>query len=199
MINQKKIRDFLKKTENKFISEKKAAQILKVDKKAALEILIQLKELGFIGETGIDGLWQQSIRGKILAHKRVSKEFRVDTLKKQLNNLIKRLKIVNSSSKYPDCVSCVIVTSEYPIEHISSGIDIAYSVDSKGLSEEEYDTAADELRKQYHGNFNNVVEYMFYPHTAIRLFLKSRSPVLKLKNYSKEEIKSIVGYKILEQ
>jgi hypothetical protein len=197
MIDQIKIRELLKKTENKFISENKASRILNVDKKAAVEILTQLDEAGYIEKTGIDGLWRQSIRGKILAYKRIKKEFRVDTLQRQLSNLIKRLKIVNSSNEYPDRVNCAIVTTEYPIQNKSGGICIAYSLVQKGFSEKEYHKAADKLRERHNGNFSNIVEYYCYPHEAIRIFLKSRSPVLKLKQFNIEEIKSIDGYEIL--
>lgn len=197
MIDQLKTRELLKKTENKFISDQKALRIFNVDKTAALEILSQLGDMGYIEKTGIEGLWQCSLRGKVLVNKKFSKEFRVDTLKKQLANLLKRLKIVNASKEYPYCVSDAIITSEYPIELRSNGINIAYSLQSKGFTEKEYWKAAQELRKRHKGNFGNIVEYHAYPHEAIRLFLKSRSPILKLRNYSNNEIQEITGYKIL--
>jgi len=196
MIDQKKIRELLRKTENKFISDKKTSKILNVDKKTALQILTYLNEAGYIEKAVINGFWQQSLKGKILANKKLTKEFRVYTLKKQLDNLKKRLKIINSSNAYPDYINCAIITSEYPIANRGGGINIVYSLASKGFSEKERDMAENEIRKQYKGNFSNIVEYIFYPNTAIRLFLKSRSPVLKLREYSKDEITNVVGHSI---
>lgn len=197
MIHQLKIRKLLRKTENKFISDHKVSHILNVDRKTAIEILTYLENAGYIEEAGVDGFWQHSLRGKLLAHKRINREFRVITLQRQLSNFIKRVKTVNSSKAFPDYVSCAIVTSEYPIKHQGGSINIAYSLDSKGFSKSEYNIAANNLRKQHKAGFDNIVEGIAYPHEAIRLFLKSRSPILKLRHYSKEETKSIVGHKIL--
>jgi len=199
VIHQLKIRKLLRESEDKFISERKISQTFKVNKKAALEILIHLENLGYIEKTAIDHLWQISIRGKILAHKKLSREFRVNTLQDHLNDFIKRLKIVNTSIEYPDYVSCAIITTEYPIVSRATGINIAYALESKGLSKKESKLIESELRKQHRGAFNNIVEFLYYPGEAINLFLKSRSPILKLRQYTKEEIKEISGHRILQR
>lgn len=195
MIDPLKTRILLRKTKNDFISDRKVSQILNVDKKTAIEILTYLENMGYI-DSVIDGLWHHSIRGKILANKKLSRTFKRDTLKRQLDDLIKRVKIVNSSPEYPLYVNCAIVTTEYPIKTRSSGINIAYSLKFKDFSEKERDIASDQLRKRHHRGFDNLIEYLFYPNEAIRLFLKSSSPVLKLMEYDNDEIKNITGHKI---
>jgi hypothetical protein len=197
MIEKRKLRELLKKTDSRFISVKKASQILNTDKKHTLEILSFLDDAGYIEKTNFDGLWQQTLRGKILAYSKSKKQFRVETLKNQLNNLIKRINIVGQSLEYPSYISEAIIISEYPIEYKSEGIHITYSLKSKGWHEMERNKAEDKLRERHKGNFNNIVEYYFYPNEAIRLFLKSRSPVLKLKEYSSEKMQEISGHRLI--
>jgi hypothetical protein len=196
MINQKQIRFLLKKTENKFISKTTLSRILKVDSKKALELLTYLGAQGFIEEAEIDGYWQQSLRGKLLRNQRFNKDYKVETLKKHLRDLIQRAETINASTEFPDRVACIKITSEYPIEHRSGGIHLAYSLRQKEITDEEYESAADKLREQYSRGFGNMVEDLFYPYEAIRTFLKSRSHVLKLTKYEKDEIKQIVGYRL---
>ncbi len=196
MINEKKIRTLLKKTENKFILKSTISRILKLDSNEATEVLNYLSTQGFIEQAEIDGLWQQSIRGKLLSVKRFDKEFRVDTAKKHINDLIERAKIINSSKKFPDHVACIKITSEYPIEHRSTGVHVAYSLTRKKITEAEYEAAADKLREQSNKVFGNLVEHLFYPEEAIRAFLKSGSHVLKLRQYEKDEIRQISGHNV---
>lgn len=197
MIPQSKIQELLKKTMNEFFSADKASQILITDKSKAIEILTYLENAGYL-EKIFDESWQHSLRGKILANKKTAKIFTTDTLKRQLNSLIKRVQIVNSSAEYPDYIQCVLVNSEYPITQKSNGIHIAYSMRSKGFTREEKRIAENELRQRHHGNFSNMVEKIFYPEEAVRLFLKAKSPVLKLKLYTIEEIRAMEGHIILE-
>lgn len=196
IITQKKIRTLLKKTENRFISRTSLSRILDVDAKKIIEVLTYLENQGFIERAEIEGHWQRSLRGKLLCNKRFSKEYTIETLRKQLRDLIERAEAINSSKVFPDCVTCIKITSEYPIEHRSNGIHISYSLERKEITEEEYDIAEEKLREQYDRGFDNIVEYLFYPHEAIRAFLKSRSHVLKLRKYGKEEIRQIEGHKL---
>jgi hypothetical protein len=196
MINQKHIRTLLKKTENRFISKTTISRILKIGGKKTIEILTYFENQGFIEDAEINGYWQQSLRGKLLLSKRFTKEYKIETLRKHLRDLIVRAEIINSSKEFPDRVACIKITSEYPIEHRSNGIHVAYSLSRKEITKEEYDSAADKLREKYGRGFGNMVEYLFYPHEAIRVFLKARSYVLKLVKYEKNEIQQIVGYKL---
>jgi hypothetical protein len=196
MINQKQIRALLKKTDDKFISKTTLSRLLKIDGKKALEMLTYLSDQGFIEAAAIDGYWQQSLRGKLLRNKRFSKEYRIETLRAHLRNLLERTEMINSSPEFPDCVACIKITSEYPIERRSSGIHIAYSLSQKDITEEQYEIAADKLREKSGRVFGNMVEYLFYSHSAIKDLLKSRSHVLKLKKYEKKEIQEIKGYKL---
>lgn len=196
MINQKQIRALLKKRENKFISKTTLSHFLKIDGKKAIEMLTYLDDQGFIEKAEIDGYWQRSLRGKLLCNKRFSKEYRVETLKEHLRNLIERVETINSSQEFPDRVACVKITSGYPIEQRSNGIHVAYSLSRKDITEAEYDLAADKLREKSKRVLGNIVEYIFYPHEAIKNFLKARSHVLKLRKYEKDDIQQIVGYKL---
>jgi len=197
MISQSKIQELLKKTRNEFFSADKAAQILIADKSKAIEILTYLEHAGYL-EKIFEASWQHSLRGKILANKKLIKIFTTDTLKRQLNSFIKRVQIVNSSAEYPDYIHHVIVTSEYPITQKSNGIHIAYSMSSKGFTRDKKDIAENKLRQRHSGNFGNMLEKLSYPQEAVRLFLKAKSPILKLKLYTAEEIKAINGHKISE-
>jgi hypothetical protein len=194
MINQKQIRTLLKKSESRFISKTTLSRILKVDGKKAIEILAYLENQGFVEKAEIDGYWQQSLRGKLLFAKSFNKEYKIETLRKHLSDLIERVEIINSSKEFPDRVACIKITSEYPIEHKSKGIHVAYSLGRKEITKNEYDLAARKLREEYGRGFGNMVERIFYPHEAIRVFLKSRSHVLKLRKYEKDEMQQITGY-----
>lgn len=110
MIHPLKIQILLNKTQIGFISGKKVSEILNVDIKTALEILPYLENMGYI-EKAMDGLYQHSIRAKIEAIKNHKKEFRVETLKRNLDNLVERMNTVNSSAEYPHYVDCAIITT----------------------------------------------------------------------------------------
>ncbi|CAL1520328.1 hypothetical protein [Chitinophaga sp. MM2321] len=197
MISQKEIRVLLRKAENKFISKNMASQILKLDGKKTIETLTYLETQGFIEKVGNIQLWQQSFKGKLLSNKRFTQEFKVDTLRKHLKELIERIEIINSSKQYPDYVAYIKITSEYPIENRSDGIHVAYSLNRKKITNKEYRSASNKLRQQYSGTLGNIVEYHSYPHEAIRAFLKSGSHVLKLRKYEKDEIVQIEGYSLV--
>ncbi|MGK9123900.1 hypothetical protein M1D52_07255 [Olivibacter sp. SA151] len=196
MIHQLKIQQLLRRFENKFISDRKVSQALKIDRKMASEILIYLESLGYIEKTVVDNLWQNSMRGKVLANKKIHREFRASTLQDHFNSFLSRAKAVNSSNEFPDYIRCALVTTEYPIKNKGTGVEIVYCLERKELAEKEYERISAELRKQHKGGFNNIVEQLYYPEKAIGLFLKSRSPILKLRQYSKEEIKEIKGYRL---
>jgi len=198
MINQKLLRTLLKKTENKFISVRGTMQILKLNKKASFNVLTLLEEQGLIDKSAVDKTyWTMSLRGKVLVHKVFAKEFNVDTLKKHLGSFLERAAIVNSSSKFPESITSVKIISEYPIKHKGTGICIAYSLSRKPISDKEYDKIANELRRQHKRAFGNIVEYYCYPQKAVRRFLKSRSNVLKLREYTESQIKKFKGHIIL--
>ncbi|MRG45407.1 hypothetical protein GFS24_09790 [Chitinophaga sp. SYP-B3965] len=196
MINEKQVRTLLKKAGNKFISKTTLSRILEVNSKEAAEILVYLENRGFIEAAKIDGYWQQSLRGKLLLNKKFKKEYKMETLKKHLSDLIERAETVNSSKKFPERITCMKVISEYPIINRSNGIHIIYSLSRKEITEKEYDLAAGKLRKEHGRGFGNIVEYYSYPKEAIRSFLKSRSHVLKLRTDTKDEIEQIAGYKL---
>lgn len=139
-----------------------------------------------------------SARGKVLAHKKFQREFKVATLRQQLKDLLERAAFVNTSSQYPHYITYIKVTSEYPIKQRSTGIHIAYSLSRKKMTEKQYDAAADKLRKQHKGAFGNIVAYYSYPHEAIRAYLKARSHVLKLREYQDADIKQLNGIIIFE-
>src|SRR5690349_2800846 len=102
IINQKQIRLLLKKTTGGFISKGILCRILDIDNKKAIEILAYLEDQGFIEKATVNGYWQQSLRGKLLTCKSIGKEYRIETLKQHLRNLIERVETINLSEKYPD-------------------------------------------------------------------------------------------------
>lgn len=198
MIDDKKIRRLLKKTEKEFISIMKASDLLKSDIQSATETLTNLENLGFIERAMVEGYWQISVRGKLLANKKFDKEFKVATQKQHLKDLLERAAFVNTSPKFPHYISTIKITSSYPIEHQTTGVHIAYSLKRKVITEKKYNALAAKLRNEHKGSFGNHTEYYFYPHTAIHIFLKSGSHVLKLREYVEEEMKQIEGYLAFE-
>lgn len=199
MINLKQIRSLLKKSENKFITVSIASRMLKLGAKKTAETLAGLEVQGYIEQTNIEGYWVMSVRGKVLIYKKLDREFNVTTLRKKLKELIERAAFVNSSPQYPDYITCIKVTSEYPIEQHGTGIRITYSLARKKITEKQYDATANKLRKQYKGEFGNILEYYSYPHEAIRAYLRARSHVLKLREYRDVEIKQLNGTVIFEE
>ena len=189
-INSQKL---LRKTKDRFITVSLASSILDLDKNKALERLTQMEATGYL-EKIFDGVWYHSLRGKVLANKHIKKYFRVETQKLQLNNLLKRIEIINSSLEYPHAVERMIVTSEFPITKKANGIFIAYSLSSKRFSSEMYDQASEALRNRHHGNFGTIAEFYSFPQLAVEIFLKSKSPVLKLREYDTREIQKIDGH-----
>lgn len=198
MINQKQIRTLLKRTENKFITVSTASRMLKLNAKNTEKTLMSLEVQGYIEHTDIADYWVMSLRGKMLAHKKFDREFKPATLQLQINKLLERAAFVNASPQYPYYVASIKITSQYPIEQHGTGIHIAYSLSRKKITEEQYDAAADKLREQHKGVFGNIVAYYYYPHEAIRIYLKARSHVLKLREYAAVEIKQLEGTIIFE-
>lgn len=195
MINQKQIRTLLRKTANKFISVPIAMQLLKLKKRETLEALSYIEANGFIEKSEVDKeYWILSARGKLLIHKVFSREFKVETLRKHIDNLLERTEIVNTLAKFPHCITCIKVIGPYPIDNRSKGVLIAYALNRKQITENQYNEAANKLRKEYKGTFGNIPEYLDYPHKAIKRFLQSRSKVLKLREYSATDIKRLEGH-----
>lgn len=199
MINQKQIRALLKKMETKFITAPTVSRMLKLNTRKATEMLISLEAEGYIEQTSIDGYWIISLRGKLLVHKKFEREFKVDTLRQQLKDLLERALFINTSVEYPDRIICIKVTSEYPIEQPGKGIRIAYALSRKKITREAYRRAADKLRAKHSGTLGNYTQYLFYPHKAIYIFLKSGSHALKLTEYQDSEIKQLEGTIIFEE
>ncbi|MDQ0640062.1 hypothetical protein QF042_003627 [Pedobacter sp. W3I1] len=189
-INSQKL---LRKTKDRFITVNLTSSILNLDENRALEQLIQMEATGYL-EKIFDGVWHHSLRGKVLANKHINKYFRIETQKLQLNNLLKRIQIINSSLEYPYAVERMIITSEFPITKKADGIFIAYSLNSKRFSSEMYNLASETLRNRHHGNFGTIVEFYSFPQAAVKIFLKSKSPVLKLRQYDTKEIQKIDGH-----
>ena len=189
-INSQKL---LKKTRDRFVTVALTSTILNLDKNRALERLVHMESAGYL-EKIFEGVWHHSLRGKVLANKHIKKYFRIETQKLQINHLFKRIQIVNTSLEYPYAVDRMIITSEFPITKKSDGIFIAYSLTSKRFSPENYDQASKELRSRHRGNFGTIAEFYTFPQVAVEMFLKSRSPVLKLKQYSTQKIQKIDGH-----
>lgn len=196
MIQPLQIRKLLRKTENEFLSCQRVSELMKVDAETASAVLTQLDALSFIESTFIDGLWQISLRGKVLSYKKIDREFQVGTLQKHLRLLIERINVVNSSQRYLHRVSCAVITSQYPIQQKTKGIEMAYTLAFKGFSKSAYRRARKELLKLRKRPFDNISQSVGYPEEAIRLFLKSRSPVIKLRQYYGDEIKMIIGHQL---
>lgn len=196
-INPKIIRKLLRKTENKFLSMSIVSRELMLDSREATEILNYMDEQGFIEPAGITGAWRRSIRGELLAIKSFDKEFKAETAKKHVKLLVERARIINSSKDFPDHITVMKITSECPINQcVAGGVHVAYSLSRKNITSAEYKARSSRLRSKSNRVFDNMVEEIFYPEEAVRIFLKSRSHVIKLKKYSEEEIQQIKGYKI---
>ncbi|WP_300599963.1 hypothetical protein [Niabella sp.] len=187
-----------KKMEGKFITVSNAGRVLQLSMKAATDLLTTLEEQGHIEKSTIDEYWIVSIRGKLLAYQKFDREFRVETLQQHLKELLKRATIVNTSKKFPDYITCIKIISEYPIENSSTGLHIAYSLNRKNITKKAYRAAAERLRKENTSTLGNLIDYLFYPHEAIRFFLKSRSHTLKLRKYETNEIEQVKGYIIFK-
>lgn len=200
MINQEQIRFFLRKTVNKFISSDIAMRLLSLDRKATLDLLVHLETQGFIEKSEVDEeYWVVSIRGKLLANKTFSKMFKIETLHKQLERLLERAVIVNMSTKFPHGIRCMKIISPYPIESRGSRIIIAYTLYRKRLTEKQYNNISYQLRKEFKGIFGNILEEISYPSKAVKLFLQSRSKVLKLREYEPEDLQKLNGHIIFSE
>lgn len=170
--------------------------ILKFKDEQALEVLHFLETQGYIEKSGIEGYWQHCVSGDILANKSVPRIYKVETLQKHLTTFLKRVKTINRSKKYPDRVNCIKITSEYPINNKSLGIEIAFSLVRKNLSNKEDRLIVENLIKEYRGRLNTIIESISYSQTAVESVLKSGSHALKLTKYEQVDIENIEGYKI---
>jgi hypothetical protein len=198
MINLKKIRTLLKKVENRIISVNTLSYALKLDKKKAQETLILLEQQGYLQQWGEENYWNITIRGQVLVHRKFHKSFKPSTMQQHVDELIKRASTVNAAVRFPDYVVCMKITSEYPITVSGSGVVVAFALNTKNISEDEYERAANILRRDNNVTFGNHVEYIFYPHTAIQKFLKSGSHILKIRQFSIQDIQQLEGTIIFE-
>jgi hypothetical protein len=198
MIDQKQIHKLSKKVKNKFIKGEDVAGILKLKNEEAMEAINFLEKAGYIEKSGIEGYWQLAMSGQVLSEQVLKKEYKVETLRDHLDNLIKRAKFINKSKKYPYYVECMKIISEFPIEHRSYGIEVVFSLKRKNITDKQYERAANKLRKEHKGIFGNTVAYAYYPQTVVGVFLKSRVHVLKLTWLEEREIDKIAGSALIE-
>ncbi|WEK34946.1 MAG: hypothetical protein P0Y53_20855 [Candidatus Pseudobacter hemicellulosilyticus] len=180
MISQDKLRRLFRKSVNRFLSVQRAARILQLNKAAAVELMACLEDQGYIEEAGLDGLWQLSIRGKLIVQTNFKKAFTEETLKQSVENLLERASMVNASSEYPYYISCIKIINDYPIGNKGEPVYALFSLDRKQLSNEAFRAAEDNLRKRYTGNFRRIIDYAYYPRKTIGIFLKSGSHALQL-------------------
>lgn len=174
--------------------------LLKWKKKEVSELLVYLQEQGYIEASDIgEAYWQISMRGRVLAHSIVAREFKVDTLNQHLDALVERAKEINSAARFPDYIICLKIIGPYPINCRGTGIRIAYATARKNITEEAYDIAADQLRAAHTGTFGNLTQYYTYPLKAIERYLKSGSKVLKLHTYTAEEINMLEGHIVIPE
>ncbi|KAA2239377.1 hypothetical protein F0L74_24560 [Chitinophaga agrisoli] len=163
-----------------------------------METLSFLEQRGYLQKWGKETYWTITMRGQVLVHRKFFKSFRPITVRRQVDELVERAAAVNTAIRFPDYVTCLKVTSKYPITVASSGISIAFALNRKNITEEKYEQAANILRRESNEKFGNIVQHIFYPHTAIRKFLKSGSRILKLEQFSAEEIQQLQGTIIFE-
>ncbi|GEM_PF-1096800 len=200
MINKKRIRTLLRKTADKFISVRSMMPLLKWKQKETAQLLDYLEAQGYIEPSAIGqgGYWQISMRGRVLAHSVLVREFKADTINRHLDALLARAREVNESTRFPDRITCIKVISPYPVAQRSTGINIAYCLSRKDITEEAYQEAAHKLRAAYGGTFGNILDYHTYPAKAIARFLQSGSKVLKLHEYNAQDLMLLQGHIVLD-
>ncbi|MDR2284431.1 MAG: hypothetical protein LBE37_14530 [Sphingobacterium sp.] len=197
MIDQLKIRKLLRRAGGQFISAQIVSEWLSVDFIKSNEVLFLLDSLGYIESTDFEGFWKISLRGKVLAYKRVPRIFKVTTLKNHLHLLIERINKVNSSDDYIHQISQAIITSEYPIQHDASCIFVVYSLHFKGLSDSKLKRAKQNYFEKRKRPFDNIVQETCYPGSLVNTFLKDGSPAIKVEQLSADEIIAVEGHRLL--
>lgn len=197
MIDQVKIRKLLRRTADQFISAQIVSEWLSIDFIKSQKVLLLLDSLGYIESTDFEGLWKISLRGKVLAYKRVSRIFKVTTLKNHLHLLIERINEVNSSDDYIHQISQAIITSEFPIQHDASYIFVVYSLDFKDLSDSKLKRAKQKYFEKRMRPFDNVVQKIGYSESFVNAFLKDGSPAIKVEQLSADEIIAVEGHRLL--
>ncbi len=198
MINQQQIRSLLNKTKQQLITLPIVSRILRLDTVQATAVLTNLEAQGFIEQPGIEKCWVMSLRGKLLVYQKQERMFKLNTLQQHLKEFLERVVEVNDSTHYPDCITSIKIISEYPLVQSGRGIQIAYSLGRKEIPKQEYRAATSKLITQYKGTFSNITERTFYPHEAVRIFLKSHSQVLKLRQYAYPEVHQLDGTLLLD-
>ncbi|NML36947.1 hypothetical protein HHL17_07025 [Chitinophaga sp. G-6-1-13] len=200
MLTLKKIRTLLKKLENKIISLAALSYVVKLNKRKTLEVAVFLEQQGYLQQwNGHEDHWTIAMRGQVLIHKKFYKLFKPSTMQSHVDELIKRAAIVNAAVKYPDYVVCLKITSEYPIKTSGNGVTIAFALDRKNISVDEYKRAENALRRSSNIRSGNIIEYLSYPHKAIQKLLKSGSRILRVKEFSMKDIQHLAGTVIFEE
>jgi len=198
MINLKKIRTLLKKKECGIISVTSVSYILGLERKQALETLVFLEQQGYLQRWGKENYWTVTMRGQVLVHRKFYRSFRPTTIQRHVAELVERAVIVNAAPKFPDYIVHLKITSKYPVTTDCNAIEVAFALNRKNVTADEYELAADILRGERNVAIGNYVEYVFYPHIAIQKFLKSGSRILKLKQFSTDEIRQLEGTVIFD-
>lgn len=189
----KTIKRFLKQVDGEMFRISRVSELLDQETEYAQAYILALENLGYVQKGPIVDTWVISVRGQILIHRKGNRIFRPKSMKKALLKFLERVEYVNSSDVYIHRVTVVKVRSQYPIKESSEGIKVVYELKKLELDDEEMHRRDENLRDQKNGNFDNKVADMFYPETAVRLFLKSRSQIIKLRQLYDREIDLIGG------
>lgn len=194
----KKLRWFIKQLEGEFFNISTTCQLLGLDLESSVKYLSQLEHLGYIQKTQIENHWVVSIRGKVLAQTKNKRLFKVESMKKGLSDFLERVEYVNKSNKYTSKINTVVITSQFPILQSSEGIRIKYDLAKLELKTDEKERRERRLRSTRNRVFDNYTQSIFYPETAIQVFLKSRSHIIKLERIYSDEINGLSGFRVYD-
>lgn len=190
--NAKRLIDF---GVNNQLTIEAAAEILKTDLYNIDCMLKQMESDGYILKSRIPGIWTPTIGGKLLLIRKENRKYKVESINRQLKKLVYRIKQINASEEYHLFIPVAKITSTYPIVQPQSGVEIKYALIRKSyITPNECTSMIFDLNKKRNNTANNIIDYLFYPNLKIKLFLKSRSHILKLQEASIEEVQSIKGY-----
>ena len=163
------------------------SHVLKVDEKAAKEIINELEDLGYISKTKSSRgkiYYENTLKGNSLSLATAAKPISRKSAEVKLLELTGRIKEVNRDSNYLFFVKKAYIFGSFLSTAEQLGdIDIALEILPKEMDKELQQKLERERTKEAMINgrtFNTFMDELFWPYREVLLYLKSKSRSISL-------------------
>lgn len=174
-----------------------ASRMLEISRDETLQVLEELRSLGYIVfvDDALD--WKTTIAGNALANASATKPIRKSKAEQAFAQFMERVTQVNQNPYYLYKVVKVVLFGSYITDaETVSDVDVAIELSPKEADSERHWALVEQRIDERERPFSNYSERFYWPEIEVTKFLKARSHVISL--HSGEDVSKIgATYKVV--